>query len=324
MRRAVLGMCFAFLAGCADDRSAGNSIETENSVAARVLRIDSIIGGTSTKTGNSAVVITLRLNSLNFSFSRSSTDGRDLRIETSGGDAIPFRIVFWDSVANVARVQVRLDSALLASGQGIRLCWGTQQPKPLSDSVATWSGFTASQMAMLTTTLVDDFEDGDDITALPWKYPWRSSLSAKNASLSWSIEDAAHGRSGKALRARFTADSVNSWVLVGVPFGASHHVFRSLDSIVFQARGKGVLTVALEHLDGALGPKTWKSIILDTAWKRIRIRPSDFDSADGVGQNLGWERVRDSVTDISFFGWTGSEFQVDNILLHGIVPDDLK
>lgn len=324
MRRAVLGMGLVLLAGCADDRSAGNSIETENSVAARVLRLDSIVGATSTKTGNSAAVVTLRLNSLNFPFARSSADGRDLRIETSSGEAIPFRIVFWDSAANVARVQVRLDSGVLASLQGIRLRWGVHQTKPLSDSAATWSGFTASQMSMLTTTLVDDFEDGDDITSLPWKYPWRSSLSARNASLSWSIEGAGHGRSGNALRARFTADSVNSWVLVGVPFGPGHHVFRSLDSIVLQARGKGVLTVALEHLDGALGPKTWKSIILDTAWKRIRLRPSDFDSADGVGQNLGWERVRDSVTDITFFGWSGSEFQIDNILLHGIVPDDLK
>lgn len=311
----------ALFAGCANDRSAGNSIETENSVAARMLPLDSLLGVRDSSM-KAATVVTLRLNRWNFPFARSSGDGHDLRIETDAGAAIPFRIVFWDSTAELARLQVRLDSSILASQAGIRLRWGTDQAKSLSDSAATWKGFSSAQVLMLTSTLVDNFEDGDDTSSLPSHNPWRNGLTT-NASLSLTIENAGHGRSGKAMRAVFSADSP-SYVLVAVPLGYGHHVARSLDSIVFQVRGKGNFSVALEHLDGYLGPKAWKSFDLDTAWRRVSIRPSDFDSATGVGRNYGWDRVKDSITDLTFFGRDGSEFQIDNILLHGLVPDDVR
>lgn len=307
--------------GCADERAAGNSIETENSVAARTMRIDSLIDP-ATASSWKTYVATLRLNRGNFPFARSTADGRDLRLESTRGDTLPFRIVFWDSSAEVGRLQVRLDSGILASRAGIVLRWGAGRDRTRSDSAATWRGFTAAQTAHLTTTLLDDFEDGDDTSSLSGGNTWRSGLST-NASLSVSVESSGHGRSGKALRARFTAPDP-SYVLVGVPFGSGHHVFRSLDSIVFQVRGTGTFAVALEHLDGWIGPKTWKHFALDTAWRRVSIRPTDFEAPDSVGHNYGWDRVKDSVTDITFFGRDGSEFQIDNILLHGIVPGDLE
>lgn len=317
---ALVSVAFLGL-GCAEERMAGNSIETENSVAARTMPVDSLLDSATTSSWKTFVV-TLRLNRWNFPFARSTGDGRDLRLESSRGDTLPFRIVFWDSSAALGRLQVRLDSAILASRSGIVLRWGDRSGRSLSDSAATWKGLTSTQAMLLTSTLVDDFEDGDDTTSLPWRDTWRSGLST-NATLSVSVEASGHGRSGKALRARFTAPSP-SYVLVGVPFGSGHHVFRSLDSIVFQVRGSGTFGVALEHLDGWIGPKTWKNFALDSTWRRVSIRPSDFEPPDSVGHNYGWDRVKDSVTDITFFGRDGSEFQIDNLLLHGIVPGDLK
>jgi hypothetical protein len=93
---------------------------------------------------------------------------------------------------------------------------------------------------------------------------------------------------------------------------------------VFWARGTGTLSVAFEHLTGLVGPKAWAQIPLDTGWKRVRIRPTDLDSADGIGYNFGWSYVRDSVTDLTFILQDGSDFWLDDVRLHGIDRDDLR
>lgn len=316
---AALGLA-VLLPGCAQERSAGNSIETENSLAARDIPYDSIFDAPPPSSWK-AMIFTLRLNRWNFPFAQSTADGRDLRVRTADGKPLSFQIVFWDSAAALARVKVRLDSADLANHSTVRLAWGDRTSSPLTDSASTWSGFSPSQILLLTSAPVDDFEDGDDTSSLPGRNVWRNGLST-DANLTVTIGDAGHGRAGKALKAVFSAPSP-SYVVVAVPLGGPH-VARSLDSVVFWTRGKGTLSLALEHLSGYVGPKAWVHLSLDTAWTRVRIRPSDFLPAEGSGWNQGWNRVRDSLTDLTFIGSDGSEFQIDDIRFHGLNPGDLK
>jgi hypothetical protein len=97
-----------------------------------------------------------------------------------------------------------------------------------------------------------------------------------------------------------------------------------MDSLVFWAKGtKGSnLFIAFEHGDAF---KAWMLDTLDTTWKRIRIRPSDFIPASvPAGGNLGWVAVRDSATDLSFILNGGTSFQLDDIRIYGLNFDDLN
>jgi hypothetical protein len=99
---------------------------------------------------------------------------------------------------------------------------------------------------------------------------------------------------------------------------------RSMDSLVFWAKGtKGsILFTAFDHADAF---KAWKSDTLDTAWKKIKIRPSDFIPASNpYGGNRGWAAVRDSVTDLTFIIYNGTSLRLDDVRLYGVDRDDLR
>lgn len=56
----------------------------------------------------------------------------------------------------------------------------------------------------------------------------------------------------------------------------------------------------------------------------MRIRPQDFNSPSIVGNNVGWEAVRNRVTNLTFLVAGGSELWLDDIRLYGIDGNDLK
>jgi hypothetical protein len=125
------------------------------------------------------------------------------------------------------------------------------------------------------------------------------------------------------LHITYSAAEQNGYAYVGVPLGGNHSL-RSLDSIVFWARGaKTIVTVAFDH-QGTTDTKAWTPRYPDSTWKRFSIRPKDLDTATGVGGNVGWTGVRDSVTDISFFVVQGSDLWLDDVRLYGVDRDDLK
>ena len=125
----------AFLPGC-DDRSAGNSLETENAVAARVISVDSILPSWN-RPFDQATIAVLRLDRTNFPFDSALGDGRDVVAESSEKRRIPFRIVNWDSARALARVEVRIEGALLAKGASFLLRWDGDSG-PRTDSQAVW------------------------------------------------------------------------------------------------------------------------------------------------------------------------------------------
>ena len=318
--------CAMGIAGCGIDRVAGNSVETENTANARVMPVDSILPAWNHPAGGT--VATLRFDRGNFDFAASTGDGHDLQFTRQDGKSLPFLVGVWDSISGKGRVLVRMDDSLLLAGARIRMRWGVQQTT-LSNPSATWAGISESTRLLANSALVDDFEDGNTINSLPVANTWYASAYGPSSSVSGiSIDSAGLGRSGQALHITYTAPAATSttqYVVVATYLGSMPDCLRSLDSLVFWARGSGTLYVAMEHLTNSAGPKAWMHFTLDSAaWTRKCVRPTDFDAADGVGNNYGWNFVRDSVTTLTFLVKGGSNLWLDDVRLHGVNRDDLK
>jgi len=321
-RRTILSMIvlFSLLAvGCGSDRVAGNTTETENLLTAREFKVDSILPKWyHSDTGT--VIATLRLDSSDVDFRHTDSIGRDLSVERGDSTPIPFQVVFWDRVAGLGRIQVRLDSSLRVPGAKIRLRWGFPFQRR-SDSVAVWRSVPDSERVVLNSILIDDFEHGSDVSLLPSATSWYA-FTTDSAQVSVpTLEPAQAGRSGTVAHISYQG---NGWQMIGLQLGG-HRNLRSLDSLVFWARGTGIVSPTLENLDSMNAGKAWKHIPLDsTTWTRIRIRPSDFDTADNQAGNVGWNPIRYRVTTLTFFVSTGRDLYLDDIRMYGVNQDDFK
>ena len=319
---ACAGLAWVLLSGCAEGPVAGNSSETENTVKAFVLRVDSLLPEGIRPAGTT--VATLRLDSSNFDFAAVDSLGLELGVERLDGRGVPFETVFWDKRARRARLHVRLDSALTRPGSYLRVRWGLV-PQVRSDSAAVWDALPDSLVQALSSVLVDDFEHGSTRNLLPSSSDWYCSASESASVSLLGLQPSGGGRAGSALGISYQADTVpERFALIGTRLGAGPRSLRGLDSLVVWVRGSGTVFVALDHLQGVKGPKAWMHVELDSSWMRLRVRPEDFDSADGLGGNVGWEGVRDSVTHLTFLVRGGSSLWIDDVRLHGLNRDDLR
>ena len=310
------------LPGC-DDRSAGNSLETENAVAARVISVDSILPYWN-RPFDQATVAVLRLDRTNFPFDSAFGDGRDVVAETDGKRRIPFRIVTWDSAKALARMEVRIEGALLAKGSKFLLRWDGDSA-PGTDSQAVWRAVPDSQVLALNSALVSDFETGSTRTPLPVGTSWYSVASESTTVSTPKVVQDTIGWAGKVMQVNFSADTTKyRYVVLGLDLKKARS-FRTLDSIVFRVRGTGTITVALDHLrQGGGGRKAWVPFALRQPWRRIVVKPSTFLAPSPVGDNIGFEAIKDSVTNLTFLLGGGPDLQIDDIRIHGLNRDDFR
>ena len=96
------------------------------------------------------------------------------------------------------------------------------------------------------------------------------------------------------------------------------------DSIVFYARGNGVISIALETLGSS--NEEGKTLAYDTLktdkWERRVITPANFKPRDDKYGNLGWDVVSKSVTTISIAAYDETEFWIDDVMFYGVKPSD--
>lgn len=157
--------------------------------------------------------------------------------------------------------------------------------------------------------LLDDFEEGI--------FAWYRS-SSRYATATITSEEAGLGRSGFAAHFSYSNDSLYNWTLMGHLFNEPKD-FSTLDSIRFWARGDDLLSLSLDkYIDSLDHGKTWLKVKLQNEWKQYVIVPSDFSEADSIGGNVGFEAVKNSITNINFFGGTGSEFWIDDVEIFGV------
>ncbi|MBK8800819.1 MAG: hypothetical protein IPN71_01965 [Fibrobacteres bacterium] len=323
--RLLLALLATLLAcqGCTEDRLAGNSSETENTIAVRMISVDSLYHGWPPHPSYPTVA-TLRLDTTHCDFSSIDSAGRQLVVERLDGRQIPFERIFWDHASKRARLYVRLAPDLLRHGSRFRLRWGAGahgQP----DSAAVWDSISESFRVILTSTLVDDFEDGNLLSMLTDTSTWHSGAGEAATATPARLAAAGRGRQGNALTFTYSADANSGrYSTISLVLNRRPLSLRSLDSIVLWARGSGRLSVALDRPSDTASPKAWARIPLDTAWNRLRIAPGDFDPPDNVGGNIGWLRMRDSITHLTFLVEGGSQLWIDDVRLHGIVADDLR
>lgn len=321
---AVMVSSLVWWTGCGFGPSTGGTIETEN--LSLVFSVDSVIPA-GRRSNQTAVVATLRFDSSNFDFHKVAPDGHDLVVERMDGNPIPFAIRKWDSAHHWARVQVRFEGGLLTGGRQFRVRTESASA-PRSDSARVWRSISDSLKISWTSVLVDDFEQGELRSRLPNAAIWHTNKADSATMTTPLLVEAGGGRSGKALRYEYRAPaSRHDFVLVGTVL-ATHPVnFRSLDSIVFWARGVAIQSVALDNLWNGGSSKTWMHADLDTVWTRWRVTPQNFDPPGTTAGNVGWASVHDSVTNLSIFATapaTSGWVMLDDIRFYGMEQDDFK
>jgi len=320
--------------GCLNERLAGTSTETENAVAARSFPVDSVLPSGDIPLTD-PVVATLRLDSSKFDFAGTLKDGLALSVVGTNDQPIPFEVVYWDPSRFQGRIRVRFDSSLRKPGARFDVRSGAE-PTNLASADAVWAGIPVEQKLSWTSALVDDFEGGSLLhNRLPNGSFWFQGGFLPASGLASNV----NGRTGSSLHLACTIGQCdNTRALLGATLLANTpRGFRSLDSIELWARGSGRIWIALESLDsiqmgrmqrGRLDSiqtkRTWISQELDTSWHRLRIRPADFDAPSGLDGNVGWIALRDSVNYLTLLLENGSDVWIDDIRLHGILPDDLK
>jgi hypothetical protein len=300
-------------AACSGDHVAGGSSETENAVMARVLPVDSLLAVWNRPVGM-ATVATLRLDSTALDFRLSDSLGLDLDVRRTNGSRVPFEIAHWDRMRRQGRLYVRIDSDLRQPGTSIQL-WQGLTLAHRSDPAGVWSGIADSLRLNLTSVLVDDFESGSNRVRLPDSSTWF--LGSGTGTVA-----AGAGRQGNALHMVNTgSDPV---VLAAALLASTPRRLGAIDSVVFWARGSGRLRVAMEHALPGSDIVAWAPQDLDTAWRRVSVRPASFDSAAAASGGARWADILDSATHLSFWLDGKGEAWIDDPRLFGIDRDDLR
>jgi len=318
---ASLGPLLLF--GCGNERISGSTTETENVLTAVVFSVDSLLSDQS-RYWHVPTAATLRLDSTNVNFLQTDSLGRDLIVEQMDSTPLSFSVVYWDKQAALGRIHVRLDSPQQIPGSQIRLRWKCPLQNR-SNPTLVWKGIPAIQVLAINSVLLDDFERATTRSLLPDSASWYNGATDSATVSVPKLDTAGLGRSGHAVHISYKASSVTyQYALLGIAMGKNPVNLHSLDSMVVWVRGSGNLSIAFDRLIAGNKGKAWLHLTLASGWARVRIRPQDFDSASVIGNNIGWNAVRNSITNLSFLVAGGSELWVDDIRLYGINKNDLK
>ncbi|HOX52939.1 MAG TPA: hypothetical protein PKY05_15755, partial [Fibrobacteria bacterium] len=269
---------------------------------------------------------TLRLDSSNFDFSQVDSTGREVDVARTDSTPIPFDIVEWDKPGRMGRILVRLEPSLLAPGSRFLLRW-KRRPETRTDPLAVWREIPEIQRLRLGSVLVDDFEKPSHRSHLPDSVTWYTVASDSTVTVSSPSFVAGGGNRGTVVRITYKVPSGSGkWALIGIVPG--HNAvpcrMRTMDSLVFWAKGSGKVSLAFDRLPPYAKGKAWTHRMLDTVWTRYSIRPQDLEPPEPNTDMVGWEAVRDQVTNLTFLVSGGTDLYLDDIRIHGIDVDDLR
>ncbi len=176
--------------------------------------------------------------------------------------------------------------------------------------------------------LFADFEDST--------YGWYISRS-KYAEAQLDAEKNVAGRKGMVAHFVYQNDSNANWALMGRALNEMTDM-SELDSVVFWARSglsdsSQWISVSFDVLldsialdsTGYENGKAWVHLELDTTWQRFVVTPKDLIEPDehNIGGNIGWDAVKEHVTNLNFFGGgvtegTPYEMWLDDITIYGV------
>lgn len=276
-------------------------------------------------------VLTVRLSQGQFDFSKANASGSNCALFDSRNQTLTAQFVYWDSSAAVGRLLVH-QSAQDTSSQWSLRCGDLNYIAPRSQNI--WEGVGDSLRLAMNSILVGDFEGSSQHTSLPAPIPatyWYMFASdstvqiepAPGTDLTQGYQAAGYGRTGKAFHIAYTATN-RKWAHLGAPLDSAPRSMRAMDSIEFFVRGNGRYQFSLDRLTDDNPGKTIHEDTVLSEWTRVRLRPQDFAPVDSIGGNTGWNAVRDSLTNITFFCYLGTDFWLDDVRIYGLNRDDLK
>lgn len=138
--------------------------------------------------------------------------------------------------------------------------------------------------------------------------------------------EAGADRKGNAIHWETSSAKQGSWSFYGIWICKEESPcdLSATDSIVYYARGTGVISIILETLGES--NTEGKTLAYDTLktdeWQRRVIKPENFKPRDDKYGNLGWEVISKSVTTISIAAYDSTEFWIDDVVFYGIKPSD--
>ena len=151
---------------------------------------------------------------------------------------------------------------------------------------------------------------------------WYASNSEK-ATASLEIVNNLSDREGYVAHFTCENEAEYNWALMGRYLGTVD--MSDLDSIVFWAKGtiENYVSFSFDIIDSDTtadiqSGKAWMHIPLTEEWTRYTVTPGQLeDKENNSGGNIGWDAVREKVTNISIFGGKGGEFWIDDIEIFG-------
>lgn len=168
--------------------------------------------------------------------------------------------------------------------------------------------------------MFEDFED--DALEEGNSKNWYASSSEK-ATASLEIINTLSDREGYVAHFTCENEAEYNWALMGRYLGTVD--MSGLDSIVFWAKGtiENYVSFSFDIIDSDTtadiqSGKAWMHIPLTEEWTRYTVTPGQLeDKENDSGGNIGWDAVKEKVTNISIFGGKGGEFWIDDIEFFG-------
>ena len=140
------------------------------------------------------------------------------------------------------------------------------------------------------------------------------------------IVEAGADREGNAIYWETSAAKRGSWSFYGIWICKEESPcdLSATDSIVYYARGTGVISIILETLGES--NTEGKALTYDTLktdeWQRRVIKPENFKPRDDLYGNLGWEVISQAVTTISIAAYDSTQLWIDDVVFYGVKPSD--
>jgi hypothetical protein len=136
-------------------------------------------------------------------------------------------------------------------------------------------------------------------------------------------------RKSKVFHGKYSLVATNNydaWVVTGSMLRADGFNLSSLDSISFYAKGSGQIRVTLEKWDSVAemvgtslkAASDWMDLS-SSKWTHFVVKPEDlcYNANDDKSCYTTWNSLKDAVRQLHFFVRNGTEFYLDDIVLHG-------
>lgn len=176
---------------------------------------------------------------------------------------------------------------------------------------------TSNPVARRKAIVLEDFQDGDDKTALhAYTGIGNWYLTKDAASRMYSAFDSTRPDFRGALSMQYSLGGSSSYISAGISFfdekGYHELDLSALDSFCLEARGNGQAVVYFQEIINRFGVEYTGNVsigTLDSTWRRRCVKPSDFGKS--------WDSLRTNTTDISFSPRGGNRMEIRQIEFWG-------